>query len=229
MIYKIVQGNSFILHISISKVESQANKQYLSDLDLSQASGLSVWLTDMFGCDMKLDISISPNSTNDIIAKIPTNIDCGIYGIKLSGTYNGSDFSSVEPKLISIVASNREGHIPIGIISGEIGGLIYARYWIEMNGGEKIIMSYYGALSTKNAKDVDVSYLNTYSGVMDGKTFNINTSEVNDIIWFVSPVPLSFIQNGLPLELSMTQENGKYYYNTDELTEGDNVITVNTI
>lgn len=229
MIYKIVQGNSFILHISISKVGLQANKQYLADLDLSQASGLSVWLTDMFGGGIKLDVNTSTKSTNEILAKIPSNLDCGIYGIKLSGTYNGIDFSSVEQRLFSIVASNREGHIPIGVIDGEIGGLVYAKYWIELNGEEETILSYYGALSTKNAKDIDIAYLNVYSGAMNNKSFTIKTTSVNDIIWFVSPTPLSFTQNGLPLELTMTQENGMYYYNTDELTEGDNVITVNAI
>lgn len=229
MIYKIVQGNSFVLHICISKVGLEANKQILSDLDLSQASGLNVWLKDMFGGSIKLNVNTSTKSTNEIIAKIPSNLDCGIYGIRLSGTYNGIDFCSAEQKLFSIVASNREGHIPIGIIDGEIGGFVYTKYWIELNGDKKTVLSYYGALSTKNAKDIDVSYLNVYSGVMSNKNFTIRTTNVNDIIWFVSPSPLKFTQNGLPLELTLTQTNGMYYYRTDELTEGDNVITVYTI
>lgn len=229
MIYKIVQGNGFTLHINISKVGLQADKQYLADLDLSQVKGLSAWLTDMFGGSIKLDSCISTNKANEILVAIPSNLDCGIYGIKLFGIYNGMDFGSIERRLFSIVESNREGHIPLGVIDGETGGLVYLKYWIELDDAENFPLSYYGALSTKNLANVNVGLLNSVSGIMENRTFAIQTTYTNNIIWFVSPKPLLFMQSGLPIELTMTQKNGMYYYNTDELTEGDNVITVNAM
>lgn len=229
VIYKIVQGNGFTLHISISRTLLQANRQNLVDLDLNQVSGLKVCVTDMFGDSMELKASISIKKPNEVLVPVPSNLECGIYGIEIVGTYNGADFRSAERKLFSIVHSNKECHIPVGIIDGEIGGLMYAKYWIELEKEEKPTLSYYGALATKKASEVGVDSLNAYSGVMNGRNFTIHTTSVNNIMWFVSPHPLTFTQSGVPLELEETELGDLYYYNSDELTEGDNVITVSTV
>lgn len=227
MTYKIVQGNKFTLHICVSMLSVQASSQRLVDLDLNQTKDLKVYLTDMFGNDTMLEANVSGNNPNEILATFPSNLERGIYGIKICGIYKGDNFCSLDRRLFSIVGSNRECHIPLGMIDGELSGLICAKYWIDLNKGQ--YLSYYGALNTRSASSVSVNFLNCYNGVMGGKSFTIHTTDLNDIIWFVSPVPLTFTQSGLPLSLKMTQIDDMYYYNSDELTEGDNVITVSTV
>ena len=239
-IYKIVKGNSFTLHIQMQKAYISQNKQMLEDLDVSQISGLNILLTDMFGVDIPLFDKPTKDpyvfyksngsniklSGNEIALTFPSYLDEGVYGITVRGKYNGNDICSIEKKLFRIVERNGKSHVPLGIVEGEMGGMYNAKYWIELNTREEVIQSYYGALATQDANKVNLEYLQSFSGALSGQTINVTTTDTEDIIWIVSSTPLSFMQGGLPLEMHQTKLDELYYYSSDELLSGENVIKI---
>ena len=107
-----------------------------------------------------------------------------------------------------------------------MGGMYNAKYWIELNTKEDVILSYYGALSTTDPNKVNVEYLQQFSGVLSGQTITISTTGNEDIIWVVSSVPLTFLQGGLPLGMHQSKIGELYYYHSDELISGDSTITI---
>ena len=231
-LFRIVKGNSFILHIQMQKAYISQNKQMLEDLDVAAISNIEILLTDYFGDvkeKMKPEQWGADNgkaSLSEIRVKFPSRIEEGIYGITIKGKYNGNDICSIEKNLFRIVERNGKSHIPIGIVEGEMGGMYNAKYWIELNTTENIVVSYYGALSTNDVNKVNTEYLQQFSGSLSGQTISIKTTDAEDIIWIVSSTPLSFMQGGLPLEMYETKLNKLYYYHSDELIEGESVITV---
>ena len=323
-IYKIVKGNSFVLHIQMQKAYISKNKQMLEDIDVSAINNLEVLLTDIFGDEvarMKI-INIDKSSEtkhNEISVSFPNcNIDEGIYGVTVKGKYNGKDICSIEKKLFRIVGRNGKSHIPLGIVEGEMGGMYNTKYWIELNTEEdadidnisvylettpsviaydgnehKIVLSWsiknkdkdiipaslqlidgnnileldvntnnfevtrtevgvyefhvlatingsfykatartrigsslYGASSASNASDLDLSYLNGSNESLVGKELTVRTTEQNDTVWFVSLVPLRFIQTNIEADFHETIIGSLYYYNSDPLIVGDNTYTI---
>lgn len=323
MIYKIVKGNSFLLHIQVQKVSITKDKQMLQDIDISQVSNLHVFLNDMFGEARELKL-IPPNPaqatspTSEIIVLFPSDLEEGIYGITVRGKYNGEDICSIEQKLFTIVHRNAKSHIPLGIVEGDTGGLYCTKYWIELNnfknedvdvdiwldaspssiafdGNEHNVMlswgfRQYGKEVTPSSvkiicgtdvkqidvdvksKEVTLSSIGNYQyqliAVINGKTYNatanisigsknlygsssvtnpdeldlsnlkgaptslagteqtITTDVVDDIVWFVSDVPLRFIQSNIEAYFKETIKNGLYYYQSDPLIAGDNTYTI---
>lgn len=230
-IYKIVKGNSFILHIQMQKAYISQNKQMLEDLDVTAISNLEVLLTDAFGdkvAQMKiLDIDTSDDAKrNEISVSFPScNLDEGIYGITIRGKYNTNDLCSIEKKLFRIVERNGKSHIPLGIVEGEQGGMYNTKYWIELNANSDIGLSYYGASSIKSIDILNLEFLEQIDSLR-GKTLHIQTTDEDDTIWFVSPVELTFSQGGLPLEMNANKDDEYYYYHSDELVAGDNEISI---
>lgn len=323
-IYKIVKGNSFVLHIQMQKAYISKNKQMLEDIDVSAINNLEVLLTDIFGDEvarMKI-INIDKSSEtkhNEISVSFPNcYIDEGIYGVTVKGKYNGKDICSIEKKLFRIVGRNGKSHIPLGIVEGEMGGMYNTKYWIELNTEEdadidntsvylettpsviaydgnehKIVLSWsiknkdkdiiptslqlidgnnileldvntnnfevtrtevgvyefhvlatingsiykatartrigsslYGASSASNASDLDLSYLNGSNESLVGKELTVRTTEQNDTVWFVSLVPLRFIQANIEADFHETIIGSLYYYNSDPLIVGDNTYTI---
>lgn len=238
-IYKIVKGNSFTLHIQMQKAYISQNKQMLEDLDVSEISGLNIFLTDMFGVDIPLFDKPTKDpyvfyksngsniklSGNEIALTFPSYLEEGIYGITVRGKYNGNDLCSIEKKLFRIVERNGKSHIPLGVVEGEQGGMYNTKYWIELNANSDIGLSYYGASSIKSIDILNLEYL-TQIDSLRGRTLHIQTTDEDDTIWFVSPVELTFSQGGLPLEMNANKDDEYYYYHSDELVAGDNEISI---
>lgn len=323
-IYKIVKGNSFVLHIQMQKAYISKNKQLLEDIDVSAINNLEVLLTDIFGDEVArmkiIDIDKSSEARhNEISVLFPNcNIDEGIYGVTVKGKYSGKDICSIEKKLFRIVGRNGKSHVPLGIVEGEMGGMYNTKYWIELNTEEdadidntsvylettpsvitydgnehKIVLSWsiknkdkdiiptslqliegdnileldvntnnfevtrtevgvyefhvlatingsiykatartrigsslYGASSASNAIDLDLSYLNGSNESLVGKELTVRTTEQNDTVWFVSLVPLRFIQANIEADFHETIIGSLYYYNSDPLIVGDNTYTI---
>ena len=323
-IYKIVKGNSFVLHIQMQKAYISKNKQMLEDIDVSDIDNLEVLLTDIFGDEVakmkiiNIDKSLEAKH-NEISVSFPNcNLDEGIYGVTVKGKYNGKDICSIEMKLFRIVGRNGKSHIPLGIVEGEMGGMYNTKYWIELNTEEdadidntsvclettpsviaydgnehKIILSWsiknkdkdiipsslqliagdniteldvntnnievtrtevgvyefhilatingsiykatartrigsslYGVSSASNASDLDLSYLNGSNESLVEKELTVKTTEQNDTVWFVSLVPLRFIQANIEADFHETIVGSLYYYNSDPLIAGDNTYTI---
>ncbi len=231
MIYKIVKGNSFALHITIQKTSASENVQRLEPLDVTKISNLEVVLDSPFSESQELkikQIGISQGTTyiNEICVEFPSNLDEGNYGITLKGRYNGNDICSIEKNVFKIVSSNSKSCVPLGIVEGETSGMYNTRYWIELNTTETKIVSYYGAASTQVATEINVDNLTKVPDSLIGQTITVETTEDKDILWIVSSIPLSFVQSGLPLEMNVTELNEMYFYSSDELTPGKSVISI---
>lgn len=87
---------------------------------------------------------------------------------------------------------------------------------------------YYGSSNTNIANDVDLKILIKTDNSIFNKNINIETTNFNKYIWFVSTVELTFTCGNIPVTLNQTNINNLYYYNTDALIAGnDNVFIIN--
>lgn len=229
MVYKIVKGNSFVLHVLLQKTSITQDKQTLEDMNVSQITRLRVYLNDMFGEEIDLktiryDMQNSPFPKNDVQVIFPSNIDVGIYGITIKGVYESNDFCIVERNLFSIVYSNEKTSIPMGVIAKSIGGMYNAKYWMAFNKVESasdLDRVYYGASSTSNYELVDLTELTEETAKLNNRFIKIGTTEEKPYIWFVSTSPLAFMQASIEIAMNCIIKNGMYYYSSDQLVAGD--------
>lgn len=130
MIYKIVKGNSFKLHILVRKMDVSKEFQRLVDFDMSLATDIRVELSG-FCCDViSVPVQVAGIQGNVLICDIPSSLDCGNYNVRVSWKYDGSEMVSIEHNLLRIVEHNSMSNVPIGVTEGEHTGLFNLRYYI---------------------------------------------------------------------------------------------------
>lgn len=130
MIYKIVKGNSFKLHILVRKMDVSKEFQRLVDFDMSLATDIRVELSG-FCCDtISVPVQVAGIQGNVLICDIPSSLDCCNYNVRVSWKYDGSEMVSIERNLLRIVEHNSMSNVPIGVTEGEHTGLFNLRYYI---------------------------------------------------------------------------------------------------
>lgn len=130
MIYKIVQGNSFKLHILVRKMDVSREFQRLVDFDMSQATDIKVELSGYFYNTISVPVQVAGIQGNVLICDIPSFLDCGNYNVSVSWKYEDSEMVSIERNLLRIVEHNSMSNVPIGVTEGEHTGLFNLRYYI---------------------------------------------------------------------------------------------------
>lgn len=130
MIYKIVQGNSFKLHILVRKMDVSREFQRLVDFDMSQATDIKVELSGCFCNTISVPVQVAGIQGNVLICDIPSFLDCGNYNVRVSWKYEDSEMVSIERNLLRIVEHNSMSNVPIGVTEGEHTGLFNLRYYI---------------------------------------------------------------------------------------------------
>ncbi len=130
MIYKIVKGNNFKMHILVRKMDVSKEFQRLVDFDMSLATDIRVELSG-FCCDViSVPVQVAGIQGNVLICDIPSSLDCGNYNVRVSWKYDGSEMVSIERNLLRIVEHNSMSNVPIGVTEGEHTGLFNLRYYI---------------------------------------------------------------------------------------------------
>ena len=129
MIYKIVQGNNFKLHILVRKLDMSKEFQRLVDFDMSEATNIKVELVGWFDKPITLPSHISGIAKNVLVCDVPDTLELGNYSVRVSWNMDGIKMVSTERRLLRIVDYNSQSNIPIGIIDGE-AGLFKLRYYI---------------------------------------------------------------------------------------------------
>lgn len=130
MIYKIVQGNSFKLHILVRKMDVSREFQRLVDFDMSQATDIKVELSGCFCNTISVPVQVAGIQGNVLICDIPSFLDCGNYNVRVSWKYEDSEMVSIERNLLRIVEHNSMSNVPIGVTEGEHTGLFNLHYYI---------------------------------------------------------------------------------------------------
>lgn len=129
--YRIVKGNSVILHAVVRRMEMSRDLNRLTDFDMRLCETVEVALTCGWGEERKLEYQIAGKTGNEIIATIPGDLDYGRYGVRISWEQNGVPMASVERKLIGIVDHNSQTRLPLGHVETESAGLFTVGYWLE--------------------------------------------------------------------------------------------------
>lgn len=226
-IFKITRGNTFTLHIQLQKNNISENRQVLEELDATKISNLKVLLSFASSGSPAVRAPILQlGKTNGIQVRFPGDLKEGIYDIVIHGVYDNNNLCCVEHNVFSIVGRNGKSNIPVGIVDGEQGRIYNAKFWLELHTANESYCSYYGALDTQNVAEVNLAKMRLFSGLLNGRVINIETTDTNDVTWIVSPVPLKFSQSHLPLHMSETVFNGLYYYESDKLKPGDNILNI---
>ena len=130
MIYKIVQGNSFKLHILVRKMDLSKEYNRLVDFDLTQASEIRVELQNCFSESIVCSTSITGIEHNVLVCDIPSSLDLGNYDVKVSWKYDGYSMCSVERSIMQIVSSNPKTKIPTGMVHGGTVGMFDLSYYM---------------------------------------------------------------------------------------------------
>ena len=130
MIYKIVKGNSFKLHILVRKMDVSREFQRLVDFDMSQATDIKVELSGYFCNTISVPVQVAGIQGNVLICDIPSFLECGNYNVSVSWKYEDSEMVSIERNLLRIVEHNSMSNVPIGVTEGEHTGLFNLRYYI---------------------------------------------------------------------------------------------------
>lgn len=130
MIYKIVQGNSFKLHILVQKMDISTDFNRLIDFDMSLATDIKVELIGSFCNPTSLKYTITGISKNVLVCEIPDSLELGNYNVHVSWKYDGYSMSSTERNLLCIVEHNSQSKVPMGIVEAETSGLFNLHYYI---------------------------------------------------------------------------------------------------
>lgn len=187
MIYKIVQGNSFKIHILVRKLDISKDFQRLTDFDLNQATDIKVELIGYFDEPIQIPTKVSGVLGNILVCDIPPTLEQGIYSIKASWKFHGSDMVSTERKIIRIVAHNSQCYIPTGIVEGETAGLFDLRYYVVTDNQSTCLLSF----------------------VMDNIKFTYSINGEKKEVDMTTPLSYSTsIQNGSNLEVELNPVEG---------------------
>lgn len=135
--FKITQGNTPVLHIQLLKAVIGKEMQTLKHLDVASYTDLHVVLRGFQGVDTELAWEYVEDSVNEIKAQLPASLECGPYGVEITCQYNGITLTSRERHVLNIVPFNRHTSIPLGVLDGEIGGMLNAKYWLDINNEEQ--------------------------------------------------------------------------------------------
>lgn len=301
MIYKIVQGNGFKIHILVRKMDVSREFQRLVDFDMSKAESVTVELQSGIDDSISLRHTMSGISNNVLICDVPSDLGLGNYSIKVSWTLGNEHMSSVERGFLQVVPFNSKSKIPIDIVEGERIGMFNLRYYlvtdnvsmcpftyalddvtltnspVSVKNGEsfeteikpsvgfniglvKVIMNgvditdvsyqsgkivipavsgyvtimangddnvyYCGASSAKDICEMNMEVLTKFDGDLVGKSITIVTTESEPYVWFVSKVPVVFMQAGFDAAMHKSKVGDLYFYWSDELSAGDNVYNI---
>lgn len=130
MIYKIVQGNAFKLHILVRKMDLSKEFNRLVDFDLTKASDIKVELQCCFDDSIIVPTSIGGIEHNVLVCNIPSTLDIGNYNVAVSWNYDGYAMNSVERNIMQIVETNNRVKIPVGVFQGDTVGMFDLRYYM---------------------------------------------------------------------------------------------------
>lgn len=119
MIYKIVQGNSFKLHILVRKPDISSESNMLIDFDMTKATDIKVSLVCNFGESTIIPAHVSMALPNVVVCEVPSTLDIGNYNVSVSWRMDGNDMASVEKNLFRIVEYNSQAQYPICMVDGE--------------------------------------------------------------------------------------------------------------
>lgn len=119
MIYKIVQGNSFKLHILVRKPDISSESNMLIDFDMTKATDIKVSLVCNFGESTIIPAHVSMALPNVVVCEVPSTLDIGNYNVSVSWRMDGNDMASVEKNLFRIVEYNSQAQYPICMVEGE--------------------------------------------------------------------------------------------------------------
>ncbi len=226
MIYRIVKGNGFKLHILVSKLEIAQNSNTLVDCDMNQATNTKVELVDGSCNSIELRHKVSGDAKNELICDFPDDIDIGCYAVKVSFVIGGIHLSSCESNMFAIVPFNRQSKIPVGIIDGEPCGLYNLRYYITTDNSYDYKF-WYGSSSANSVSGLNKDELACDFNRASGRTFTIETTDNKPYVWFVCTSPITITQAGLPTAFNMEQVDNLYFYWSDELVAGnDNIYSI---
>ena len=119
MIYKIVQGNSFKLHILVRKPDISSESNMLIDFDMTKATDIKVSLVCNFGESTIIPAHVSMALPNVVVCDVPSTLEIGNYNVSVSWRMDGNDMASVEKNLFRIVEYNSQAQYPICMVEGE--------------------------------------------------------------------------------------------------------------
>lgn len=104
---KVVQGNDFLLHITLTE----------ESIDIGSADGVKLRLV---GFSNSVEIPCEVLSAHEISSRVEGDLPCGTYGVEITGRLVGNDFRSFEVGQIGIVYTNAEAdHAPTDVLSIE--------------------------------------------------------------------------------------------------------------
>lgn len=142
VVYKIVKGNSFWLHVLVGKVDMSKDFKRLIPCDMSLATDIKVELSGFYNDRVKMIPVVDGMLHNELVCNVPSDLELGTYDIKVSWKLNGMDMMSKERNFLMIVDNNSKVKLPVGVVDGETSGMFNLKYYIVSENQSVCIIQY---------------------------------------------------------------------------------------
>ncbi len=122
---RIVRGNDFYLTVPIRRIflttDEYSNDVVLQErMYLNECSVLGVRLIGEDERGQSLPFVVSPDDESQLIVKVlGCNLECGWYGLEVTGTMGGRRFRSYERKVFKTVENNGRSFVSGSMFAGE--------------------------------------------------------------------------------------------------------------
>ena len=119
MVYKILKGNSFYLHVLIDKVEITEGSRRSTPVDVLGLQDLVVKMLGDFYCCETYVLKEAKRTRSEVVCLIPPTMDIGNYSLQVAWRAGEKQLTSKERGIVQIVSDNRQTMVPAGVMDGE--------------------------------------------------------------------------------------------------------------
>lgn len=164
MVYKILKGNSFYLHVLIDKVEMTWGSRRSASVNVLGLQDLVVKMLGDFYCCETYVLKEVKRTSSEVVCLIPPTMDIGNYSLQVKWKDGEKQLTSKERGIVQIVSDNRQTMVPAGVIDGEFTGLYNLRYYIT----DDLSTSAIPDNTDMDIRDMDITDINVLKSYMTG-------------------------------------------------------------
>lgn len=179
MVYKILKGNSFYLHVLIDKVEMTWGSRRSASVNVLGLQDLVVKMLGDFYCCETYVLKEVKRTRSEVVCLIPPTMDIGNYSLQVKWKDGEKQLTSKERGIVQIVSDNRQTMVPAGVIDGEFTGLYNLRYYITNDLSTSAIPNN----TDMDIRDIDIRDINVLKSYILGN----------------EPMRLRLVDNGKPV------------------------------
>lgn len=222
-VFKIVRGNQYPIKVFVEKMAYDGDKLKAEAVDVRTIEDLKVYAVGG-GRYHQLDAKVASGGEY-VTVTVPASccMRLGRYGIRLTGSLEGLRIAPAERRVFVLVRWNGKDYVPPKIVDGE------SSYYINLKfapGDSDVtpsakVSGRLGFAVFNDVSEVDLGSLQHVDDLCVTRTLHNDTTGARFVAVADDAPLLNFVFAGLEALLDTADYNGRRYYYTDPLIEGD--------